>query len=253
MADLSPRANALLTRWKGPADPTLARPLLQRLLAEKGAPVPEAWLALEERFSGRRYAVWGDAAERSLGIAQLWRPGDKRPQVQVQRTGRGWIAQCVRIASKPERPLCVDEAGAIVDAGLKLPAMGDPHPYASSLEQLLEWDAVVDELERAPGEWFVVRAQGPDGLARSVAERMGIAPVPEASGADLAAWADPRLRVRFSRIWRLIEPRSIAFEAWGASRPIAEEVARVVGDLLGRVPAISAYPGPGYARVERVR
>lgn len=243
----------MLTRWKGPADPTLARPLLQRLLDEKGAPAPEAWLALDERFSGRRYAVWGDPAERSLGIAQLWKPGDKRPQVQVQRTEKGWIAQCVRIATKPERPLCVDEQGALVDAGLKLPAMGEPHPFAASLTQLVEWDAAVDEIERAPGEWFVVRAQGPDGLARSVAERLGTAPVPEASGADLAAWADPRLRIRFSRIWRLIEPRAIAFEAYAASRPLAEEVARIAGDLLGRVPAIAAYPAAGYARVERVR
>lgn len=254
MSDLSPRAQRMLTRWKGPADPTLAAPLLRTLLAERGAPVPEAWIALEERFGGRRYAVFGDPAERALGIAQQWRAGDKRPQVQLQRTdSAGWIAQCVRIGAKPERPLCVDESGAVVDAGLKLPAIGDPHPFSHSIETLLEWDAIVDEIESLPGEWHVVRAQGPDGLARSVAERLGVPPVTAASGAHLGAWADERVRLRFAKGYRMFEPRPIAFEAWASSLALAEEIAAIAGALLARPPVVAPYPAPGYARVERVR
>lgn len=254
MSELSPRATKMLTRWKGPADPTLAAPALKILLAEKNVPNLGAFLDFESRYSGRRYAPFGDTAERRLGIAQYWREGDKRPQVHVQKTEAGpWIAQCLRLGSKPERPVCLHEDSRLCDAGLKLPAIGEPHPFANSIEQFLEWDAVVDEIEVLDGSWHTVRAQGPDGLARSLAEKFSIAPVSLATGIDLAAWADTRVRVRFSKTHRLFEPRPIVVEVYAASRALADEIAHAMGDLIGRAPAVAPWPAPGFARVERVR
>ena len=254
VVELSPRARRMLTRWKGPADPTLAAPALKKLLDEKGVPPIEAFVRFEERFSGRRYAVYGETAERALGLAQYWRVGDKRPQIHVQKSERaGWIAQCLRVGAKPERPICIAEDETLRDAGLKLPAIGDPHPFAANVEQVLEWDAVVDEIEELGGAWFSVRVQGPEGLARSLAEKFSVAPVVAASNADLAAWSDPRLRLRFAKTHRLFEPRPILVEAFASSRAIAEEIARAMGDLVGRAPAVAPWPAPGFIRIERVR
>jgi hypothetical protein len=255
VTELSPRATRMLTRWKGPADPTLAAPALHSLLAEKGVPDVAAFLEFEGRFAGRRYAVFGDRAERQLGIAQMWRKDDRRAQIHVQKTGVGWVAQCIRRGTKPDQhPLCLAEDGSLRDPGPTLPAMSEPHPFAACPEQWIEWDAVVDELETLGGEWFAIRATGPDGLARSLAEQFGAAPVAEASSVDLGAWDGTRLRVRFLKNHRLLEPRPVTIEAYAGTRALAEEVARAIADVTGRTtPEVNAWPDPGIVRVERVR
>src|SRR5258708_2527552 len=98
--------------------------------------------------------------------------------------------------------------------GPAAPTLAEP-ALRALLDEVIEWDAVVDEIVSIDAIWYQVKTQPPDGIARALAEKLGVPPVPEASSADLAAWSDARIRIRTSRLHRLLEPRTILLEAFG--------------------------------------
>lgn len=169
-------------------------------IEESGAPQSPALLDFGIRYGRRGYAVRGDPPYRTIGILEDWRRIGGPQGIESARgwkTERGWRVLCFEAYPGRGNPmpdiyqLAIGEDGTIY-----LPPDADSEiVLASSFDRWLEYEAVLDELG-GNGRWTRRRLAGADGVARSLAEALGLVPLPEASDAFVGAWQSETTTIR---------------------------------------------------------
>jgi hypothetical protein len=239
---LSEQAERMLARgtWVGRSEREANRALAPEILEDyaraelklQGVPESGAFLDFARRFSGRAYVVRGDGAPRFLNFA-----GAERVDIDD-----GAVLRCLQQSGLQRFELGLHISGAIYDTGGAFVPGKKPVLIASAFERYLEYEAVLDAVVDEKHSWQRMSARVPDGTARGVADRLGLAPVQEVLEASIGAWKRPGLLLRTRRI--PTGESTCLLEAFAATAIVKDELSDVCEELVGKRPsAVLWNPG----------
>lgn len=238
---LSPRARRML-RAPGGGEPVVPAEAVEQIthaLAYFGAAITPAFAEFARTLHTLEMEVRGDGPVRELRMVE--RPfrvsGAADPHVPD-----GWVVPCLGWRGAGAHELCLHENGRVLDAGGHAHENARLIAVAASIQHWVEFESVVDGLADEHRVWWRITGRGPEGMARTIAERLDLAPFEEIADPFLGAWHRDGVRLR-ARREIAPEPR-FWIDAFAAETGDADEIADAFLSLLGRAPSRQVW-NPG--------